>query len=337
MEIEQVIADKDQWFTQEEAKGYYGITRSIEAIVIHHWNSPAARPSFNGNLDYLLHNNSSVSANSIIGFDELQNKVCIVDSVIYPNVAFTTGGVINAKSVSIECDPWGEPGQPYSDEILKAIGFRVSEWRKQFGFRVPLKRHKDYKPTDCPGNYDLSRIDQESDKWASGAYNPPVPSPSPVKITFTKLPEPRIYITNKEANLWEFNYAHFNEVKSINTFPAGTQITVFGYANNPVLTSNNYLMTKYSFDNADADGTPAHYWGFNQVDLDVYQEAPTPTPEPPTPEPPTPDPVPEPTPEPEPTPDPIPPVPPPPVEDTALIKILKAIWSIISKIFKKGK
>lgn len=341
MDIEYQAAPKSHYFTPAEAASYYGVARTVETIVIHWWNSPDARPGFAGNLNYLQTNSKGTSANAVIGFDEGQGRARIIDTVKYPNVAFTSGGKINARSVAIECDPWGTPGQPHRDEILKAIGYRVWQWRQQFGWRIPLSRHRDYQLTQCPGNYDLAEIDAYADNWANGAYNPPVPTPpSAPAIKYERFDVPKVYVTNAEpTNLWAFDKAKHADMTVQQPFSKGQQITIFGKATHP--TGSVYYMTKYSFGSADATGTPNKPWGFNKVDLVEWVD-PTPVPTP------TPEPVPTPTPTPEPTPEPEPPVPQPPTPiptpvpeptpEPPKISLIKLVWRwIISKLPFIGK
>ncbi|CAB4152100.1 N-acetylmuramoyl-L-alanine amidase domain containing protein [uncultured Caudovirales phage] len=291
MDIEFIPANRNNYFTAQEAQGYYGLPRTVDTIVIHHWGDPNDRPTFASNLNYLLDApNGYPSANCVIGLDESTNTVRIVDTVRYPDVAFTSGGSINAKSVAIECDPLAETSNGFANDIYKAIGYRVWQWRTQLGWRVPLSRHSDYFSTACPGAMDLGRIDAEADKWANGGYNPK-PTPTPT-IKFTKLPVPKIYVCKlSPTTLWRFNVSKWSEFEPQSVFSLGSKITVFGYADHPL--GARYLMTQFSFGNADATGTPDHYWGFNEKDMVEYVE-PTPEPVPPTPEPTPPDPTPEP-------------------------------------------
>lgn len=278
MEIEFISADKSMYFTQSEAQGYYGIPRTLQTIVIHHWNAPSARPAFHQNLNYLLNNaNGYPSANCVIGWDETQNRIRIIDTVQYPNVAFTSGGSINAKSIGIECDPWGEPNQPHQAEILKAIGFRVYKIREQHGWRVPLSKHSAWTATACPGDYDLNAIDNESDKWANGAYNPPkpptpVPTPPPA-IKFTRYAKPKVVVYDEApTTLWIFNVDKWPDFKAQATFAKGNTAVIVGEAKHPL--GGTYLMTSYSFGEADKTGIPPHYWGFNIKDVIDYVEPP---------------------------------------------------------------
>lgn len=323
------------YFTPNESQGYYGVPRSMQTIVIHHWDDPSRRGSFEGTKNFLTSNNSrGNSANTIIGYDDAQGKARIVDMVRYPDVAFTSGGKINAQSTAIECDPIAETNDPRAGEVYKAIGYRVWQWRVQFGWRVPLSRHRDYQQTSCPGNMDLNRINAEADKWASGGYNPkPVPQPQPVKLKYEKLVKPIVYVTKLQpTNLWDFNASKWADFKVQQAFDANKQITVFGKATHPL--GGVYLMTKYSFGNADADGTPDHTWGFNEKDMAVYTPpAPVPTPTP-TPEP---TPVPTPTPQPTPTPEPLPEPVPTPDYGKETNTIVKQILALVQWIVDKLK
>lgn len=158
----------------------------------------------------------------------------------------------------------------------------------------------------------------------------------PNDLTTEVLQFPKGFITNKQpTNVWNFDVKDWSEigapVRQINkgeTFSAVAKVT------------NNHIGAVYY---QDAYMYANNRTGVNMVDLSIPIEPdpqPPGLPEPePEPVPPTPDPVPEPTPEPEPPVEP--PVelpdPAPPTQDTALVKLLKAIWSIISKLFKRDK
>ncbi|MEK9826556.1 MAG: N-acetylmuramoyl-L-alanine amidase [Methylotenera sp.] len=291
MDIEQRLAIEDLYFTPSEAAAYYGVPRSMQAIVIHHWNAPDARPSF-ANVTNMLINGSSRgdSANCIIGYDDQQARVRIIDSVIYPNVAFTSNGKINAQSVAIECDPLGETADPRAAEIYKAIGYRVYKWRQQFGWRVPLTRHRDYTQTACPGDYDLGRIDAEADKWAAGGYNPkpePQPTPAAADGCVYRAIVPQLFKLNKNANLWDLRFAKYADAKAVKPYDAGTEVRIVGKATHPL--GSIYLLTEYALGTADenvinaAGFKAARPQGFNKADMDAVAVSPAPANPPTTP------------------------------------------------------
>ena len=55
VKVEKIIADRKGWFTPAEAAAFYKVSRGLDEVVLHWWNTVAARPSFSGVLNYLLH------------------------------------------------------------------------------------------------------------------------------------------------------------------------------------------------------------------------------------------------------------------------------------------
>jgi hypothetical protein len=172
MRIETILADRPSYYTPTQAEAYYGRKRTMEEIVLHHWDIPSKRGSFRGTLDYLLHRPNGVpSVNCVIGWDEQEKRVRIVDTVVYPNVAFTSSSsskaalkndrakYINCVSAAIEVDPLIETDHPARDQLIEAVAYRVSEWRRQAGKNLPLKGHNDYVKTDCPGDMPFNEIE----------------------------------------------------------------------------------------------------------------------------------------------------------------------------------
>lgn len=180
--LEQEIANKSGWYTPQEATSYYGHARTLEEVVLHHWDAPAHRPNFAGNLNYLLNpqtHGGVPTANTVIGWDEANNKIRIVDTVPYPSVAFTSSGqsgtlkndrakYINCVSVGIEIDPLIEVNGSHRQDIIDAVGYRVWKYRQQAGRDIPLRGHNTYVATDCPGNMPFNEIEQSAQRWAKG-------------------------------------------------------------------------------------------------------------------------------------------------------------------------
>lgn len=313
-QVETIIADRDAYFTPSEGAAYYGRARSLDEIVIHHWDSKekrlAGQVSFNGVLQHLLHAGVP-SANDIIGFDEGAGRVRVVNSVQYPNVAFTSGSTytargkyINQVSVGFECDPLGEvSGHAQQAAVLEAIAQRALDYCKLVDRLLPLSMHRDYAQTACPGEMPLdwlrSRLAQ---LWQEYKNPAPAPSPLPATSTYKRL-EKRTWLCNAEpTKLWDLGFTTWPTAKSTAQFSKGHPVEIVGIAYHPL--GGKYLMTNYSFGNADTTGVPAHNTGFNKKDM---VQAPEPQPIPPAPTPtPEPTPVPVPLPDPTPTPTPVP-------------------------------
>lgn len=315
--VETIIADRDAYFTPSESAAYYGRQRSLDqGIVLHHWDSRFKRLnnqlSFNGNLQYLLHAGVP-SANDIIGYDEANGRVRIINTVAYPNVAFTSsaanptavGKYINCVSVGIEIDPLIEvDGHPQQEALINAVAQRCLDYCKVVDRRLPLRAHREFGSTACPELMPFDRINAKLDAlW--NAYKNPAPAPVPTAPITYKALDVRDWLCNVEpTKLWDFSAAKHADMKEAGRYSKNWPVTIVGMATHP--TGSVYLMTEYSLGTKDpakinAPGfQPRFTKGYNRVDL---VQAPDPQPIPPVP---TPEPVPAPTPEPTPTPTPAP-------------------------------
>lgn len=313
-QVETIIADRDAYFTPSEGAAYYGRARSLDqGIVLHHWDSRFKRlngvPTFNGTLQYLLHAGVP-SANDVIGYDEANSRIRTVCTVPYPNVAFTSsaanptavGKYINVVSVGIEIDPLIEvDGHAQQAGLIEAVAQRCLDYCKVAGRRLPLRAHREFGSTACPELMPFDRINARLDQlWAAHTNPAPAPSPTPAKSTYKRL-EKRTWICNAEpTKLWNLDFTTWPAAKYTSQFSKGHPVDIVGIADHPL--GGQYLMTGYSFGNADVTGVPAHNTGFNKKDM---LQAPEPQPIPPAPVP-TPTPVPTPEPTPVPTPVPVP-------------------------------
>lgn len=181
MIIETQLANSENWYTKDVAERYYGHDRTLDEIVLHYWNDPSNRPGFASNLAFLVRGNSA-TANTVIGWDEASDRIRIVDTVPYPNVAFTSSGppsslkndrakYINCVSVGIEIDPLITVPGEHRDELIKAVGFRVAEYWRTAGEKVPLTGHNTYVQTSCPGDMPFDAIKKAAEKWYEGDSN----------------------------------------------------------------------------------------------------------------------------------------------------------------------
>jgi len=144
-------------YTREaDALEVFGARRTIEEILIHWWDEPARRPTFDGTVNWLARDATQASAHRIV---EDGRRARMVDDM---DIAWHAGPA-NVKSLSIE----GNPRR--SDGDYAAIAAEVAVMRRKFGNDLPLKLHKHYMTTSCSG-YDLARIDREARAYAAVKY-----------------------------------------------------------------------------------------------------------------------------------------------------------------------
>jgi hypothetical protein len=166
--------------TPDQSMGLWGVPRTLENIAIHWWGDPNTNPTFEGVVAHLDDPSSGVSAHYVATGDG-RRVACLVDPA---NISYSTMSD-NPKCISIECDP------RCRDEDYDVVAELVADIRSAYG-NLPLVPHNQFTQTDCPGNWDLGRIDQiavgkvSHDPWGAVTdLNPPAPVPVP-----TPTPEP---------------------------------------------------------------------------------------------------------------------------------------------------
>lgn len=141
----------------------FGQGRVVKSITIHWWGDPAQNPQFMGVVSYLCRENGNTSAHVVA---EAGRVAWIVDGT---EAAWHAGNAAgNATSIGIECNPRA------SDGDYQTIGELVRDIRKIYG-DIPIRPHNSWQSTQCPGNYNLTRIDA----IARGASSTPAPKPTP--------------------------------------------------------------------------------------------------------------------------------------------------------------
>lgn len=307
MSVEVITADRKGWYTPAEGAAYYRRPRTLEEIVLHHHDSKekrlAGQVTFTGVLRYLLHAGVP-SANDVIGYDESQGKIRVVNTVTYPNVAFTSGSAatsrgkyINQVSVGLEIDPLIEVnGHAQQAALIETVAKRCLDYCKVANKLLPLTAHYQYNPsTACGREMPFDKIRARLAQLWNAYKNPaPAPAPTPAKSTYKRI-EKRTWLCNLEpTKLWNLDFTRYPDAKEVSKYSKGHPVEIVGVADHPL--GGRYLMTAHSFGDADKTGKPAHNQGFNKNDM---IQAPDPQPVPPAP---TPQPTPVPTPAPKPAP-----------------------------------
>lgn len=128
----------------------YGRARNISSITIHWWGLPEWNQKFVPVVDYLCDRNrpSRTSAHEVI---EAGRVACIID---HANAAWHCGNAQgNATSIALELNPRMSEG----DYMTAAE--RIRDIRRMHGWDLPLVKHNYWKATQCPGYYDIARLD----------------------------------------------------------------------------------------------------------------------------------------------------------------------------------
>ena len=131
----------------------------VKSITIHHWGSRGQE--FDNVVNWLCQKRAGTSAHYVV---EAGKVACIVDPDRRAWHAGNSRG--NHESIGIECRPEATEGD------YATVAALVADLRAVYG-NIPLKRHKDWTSTACPGVWDIGKID----RLARGV-KPSVPSVS---------------------------------------------------------------------------------------------------------------------------------------------------------------
>jgi N-acetylmuramoyl-L-alanine amidase len=156
--------------------GWGGLPREILFITIHHWGDPSWGQTYEGVVDWFCNPNSSVttSAHYVVSAGEVACIVSPWDAAWHAGGwglrDFNKGLHGNRVSIGIECNPLER------DDDYVTVAELVRNLRAQFG-NIPLVHHCDWTATDCPGTYDLGKIDALAKGMFAGMSVPQSPNP----------------------------------------------------------------------------------------------------------------------------------------------------------------
>lgn len=205
-------------------------------IVEHWWGKPVGQ-NFEGIVQWLCTNDVPTSAHYVV---EAGRVACIVDPA---DVAWHAGDwAANVRSIGIEMNPRASEGDYAAGAEL------IARLRSIYG-DLPLRPHRHYAATECPGIYDLARLDALARSVVLDrrppAPQPPAVGPGPIQPPLA-TPVNRI-VTNPQAIV---RTAPNNKAGIYAVYPKGTPIAVIGYVagQDPYRTGDNaWYKTKSGF------------------------------------------------------------------------------------------
>jgi len=169
--------------TQYNSPNFTEGYNSRKYLIIHWWDDPAKNPTYEGSIATLMNPTRQASAH-YVATGTGRRVACLVspDDTAWHAGAYPPAYNVNPDSIGIECDPRCRP------EDYDVVAELIANIRSAYG-DLPLKRHSDFVNTQCPGNWDLVRLDAIArTKDGSGDWGvvtdikPPV-----VTITVTKV------------------------------------------------------------------------------------------------------------------------------------------------------
>lgn len=203
-----------KFITQYNSPNFTKGNNGRKMIVCHHWDDPAKNPSFEGTISTLCNPSRGASAH-FVATGTGRRVACLVDLENTAWHAGTNNPATNPNpiSIGIEADP------RCRDEDYDVVAELIANIRSAYG-DLPLRGHKEFVPTQCPGNWDLARLDALArTKDGSGDWGvvtdikpvtPPVVEPEPI-VEPTPEPEPVLEPLGKpddlnDADSWEMQF-----------------------------------------------------------------------------------------------------------------------------------
>lgn len=151
------VNSKYTYITDKDSPNHWGLRSKTEAIVIHWWGDPNTHPQFDGVVGWLCNPQSQASAHYVA---EAGKVACIVDPAMMAwHVA--QPAYVNQTTIGIECNPraW--------DSDYETVAELVADLWHEWG-KLPVKGHREYMPTQCPGAYDVGRIVALAEQYYTG-------------------------------------------------------------------------------------------------------------------------------------------------------------------------
>lgn len=195
------------------------------------------------------------------------DKPGIIYQPVHIDNASYADGNWESNQRAITCEHHGDWRNGYWNETVVQNSAQLVAWLRDNGYITHYKRHRDVSriATSCSADFPCEEVWNRASRIIEEAYKAaPKPQELP-NIKWTKLDTPRVYVTNKNCNLWDFNQVGWlGFANGVKAFPQGSRIEIYGEAYNERLNAT-YLVTKFSFEKRITNG-------FNKADLDVYVE-----------------------------------------------------------------
>lgn len=151
------VSSNYEYITQYDSPNHWGDRSKTEAIVIHWWDDPDKKPTFEGVVGWLCNPRARASAHYVA---EAGRVACIVDPAMMAwHVA--EPAYVNQTTIGIECNPRA------SEEDHETVAELVADLWREWG-KLPVKGHKEYMATQCPGAYNVEKIIELAEKYYSG-------------------------------------------------------------------------------------------------------------------------------------------------------------------------
>ena len=151
--LEEIAIDESKtakWFTPQAdvpkvAEWGYR-QRTLESITIHHWGERGQ--THDGVVNFFVGGSKQTSAHFVVSAGRVNCIVSPWDAAWHAGNAFG-----NTSSIGIECRPEATDGD------YKTVASLIRYLRQAYKVDFPLIPHRDWQLTECPGVWDLKRLD----------------------------------------------------------------------------------------------------------------------------------------------------------------------------------
>lgn len=236
---------------ENQARATWGRPRTIEIVAQHWWGDPNTNPTFEGVIATLCNPSRQASAH-FVATGTGRRVACLVD---LNNASWATNSA-NPYSISIEGDPRCRP------EDYDVIAELIAELRVAYGIQLPIKPHREFVATACPGNYDLNRLNAlalEKQKYADirkdyGQITIPAPQPpAPTQPEWIRNLKDITDVKLSVLPAGGTKVINLNTLAPVNDviIPKGTQIDV---AKETTVGGKKFYISSYSASNGVSNG-----------------------------------------------------------------------------------
>lgn len=189
----------------KNVKSVFGHSRIIKSITIHHWGKEGQK--FDNVLTWFQNPDARTSAHYVV---EDGKVACMVDP---KDSAWHSGSAVgNATSIGIELRPEATDGD------YRTAAELIYDLRKTYG-NIPLVPHKHWKSTECPGKWDLDKLE--------GLVNELTPEPAKLSddIYVVKKGDTLYGISNK-FNMTTLELAKLNNISTTDTIYVDQELKI---------------------------------------------------------------------------------------------------------------
>lgn len=158
-----------------------------DKIVLHWWDDPKKKPQFGGIISWFQQKAAQVSIQYVVEAGRWTQMVKEKD------MAWHAGnGAANRSGIGIEVNP------RLSDGDYETTAHLVADiWRRRG--KLPLRPHRDFTGTNCPGTMDIGRIRRRAEQILAGKpASKPAAKPAP-KPAAKPAPKPA---AKPKSNAW---------------------------------------------------------------------------------------------------------------------------------------